>query len=363
MTLQHIPSVPHLVLVYGGQSAEHEVSLVSARNVFHAIDRTRYVVTLVRIDRDGTWVRVATVSGTPPSQIDFQAPGESVFLKPDGGLAPIESPQDAVHVDVVFPVLHGTNGEDGAIQGLFQIYKVPYVGAGVLGSSVCMDKDVSKRLLREAGIAVPDFRVLHNGETNLPSYDYLARVLGKTLFVKPANTGSSIGISRVESLMEYQSAIEEAFKYDEKVLVEEAITGREIECAVLGRNPVRVSVCGEITTTHSFYSYQAKYEDESATEIIIPASIPEVVMTRIQDLARRTCRVLDCFGMARVDFFLEKDNRVLVNEVNTIPGFTSVSMYPMLWDYSGMSFSDLVDALIQDAFVTHHRRSQLIRSR
>ncbi|MXW15248.1 MAG: D-alanine--D-alanine ligase [Rhodothermaceae bacterium] len=355
--------MPHLVLVYGGQSAEHEVSLVSARNVFHAIDRTRYVVTLVRVDRDGTWVRVATVSGTPSSQIDFQAPGESVFLKPDGGLAPIESPQDAVHVDVVFPVLHGTNGEDGAIQGLFQMYKVPYVGAGVLGSSVCMDKDVSKRLLREAGIAVPDFRVLHNGETNLPSYDYLARVLGKILFVKPANTGSSIGISRVESLMEYQSAIEEAFKYDEKVLVEEAITGREIECAVLGRNPIHVSVCGEITTTHSFYSYQAKYEDESATEIIIPASIPEVVMTRIQDLARRTCRVLDCFGMARVDFFLEKDNRVLVNEVNTIPGFTSVSMYPMLWNYSGMSFSDLVDALIQDAFVTHHRRSQLIRSR
>ena len=363
MTVQHIPSTPHLVLIYGGQSAEHEVSLVSARNVFHAIDRARYAVTLVRIDRDGTWVRVATVSGTPSSQIDFQAPGESVFLKPDGGLAPIESPRDAVHVDVVFPVLHGTNGEDGAIQGLFQMYKVPYVGAGVLGSSVCMDKDVSKRLLREAGIAVPDFRVLHNGETNLPSYDYLARVLGKTLFVKPANTGSSIGISRVESLMEYQSAIEEAFKYDEKVLVEEAITGREIECAVLGRNPVHVSVCGEITTTHSFYSYQAKYEDESATEIIIPASIPEAVMTRIQDIARRTCRVLDCFGMARVDFFLEKGNRVLVNEVNTIPGFTSVSMYPMLWDYSGMSFSDLVDALIQDAFVTHHRRSQLIRSR
>ncbi|MCY3487153.1 MAG: D-alanine--D-alanine ligase [Bacteroidetes bacterium] len=355
--------MPHLVLIYGGQSAEHEVSLVSARNVFHAIDRTRYAVTLVRIDRDGTWVRVATVSNTPSSQIDFQAPGELVFLKPDGGLAPIESPRDAVHVDVVFPVLHGTNGEDGAIQGLFQMYKVPHVGAGVLGSSVCMDKDVSKRLLREAGITVPDFRVLHNGETNLPSYDYLARVLGKTLFVKPANTGSSIGISRVESLMEYQSAIEEAFKYDEKVLVEEAITGREIECAVLGRNPVHVSVCGEITTTHSFYSYQAKYEDESATEIIIPASIPEAVTTRIQDLARRTCRVLDCFGMARVDFFLEKDNRILVNEVNTIPGFTSVSMYPMLWDYSGMSFSDLVDALIQDAFVTHHRRSQLIRSR
>ncbi len=363
MKLAHIPPQPHILLIYGGQSAEHEVSLVSARNVFHAIDQTRYKITLVRINRDGTWVRVATVEDTPPGQIDFYASGELVFLKPDRGLAPIESPEDTVHVDIVFPVLHGTNGEDGAIQGLFQMYGIPYVGAGILGSSVCMDKDTSKRLLREAGIPVPEFKVLHSGETNFPSYDYLARKFGKSLFVKPANTGSSIGISKVESLMEYHTAIEEAFKYDEKVLIEEAITGREIECAVLGRNPIHVSGCGEITTTHSFYSYQAKYEDESATEIVIPARIPEAVTARIQRLARRVCRVLDCYGMARIDFFLEKDLRVLVNEVNTIPGFTSVSMYPMLWDNSEVSFTDLMDILIQDAFVTHQRRSQLVRNR
>ncbi len=363
MTSLRTPSVPHLLLIYGGQSAEHEVSLVSARNVFGAVDRTRYRVTLVRIDQDGTWVHVPTAQGALPSEIDFQASGEQVSLQPDGRLAVLERPQDAVQVDVVFPVLHGTNGEDGAIQGLFQMYEIPYVGAGVLGSSVCMDKDVSKRLLREAGIAVPDFQVLHNGETNLPSYDYLARTLGKTLFVKPANTGSSIGISRVESLADYQSAIEAAFQYDEKVLVEAAVRGREVECAILGRNPVRVSICGEVITTHSFYSYQAKYNDASSTEIIIPAPIPEDVMTQMQNLARKACRVLGCFGMARVDFFLEENYRILVNEINTIPGFTSVSMYPMLWDYSGVPFSELVDALIQDAWISHVRRTQLLRSR
>lgn len=363
MTRQHNSSAPHLVLIYGGQSAEHEVSLVSACNVFRAMDLTCYVVTLVRIDRDGKWVRVATVEDAEPPGIDLDAPGETVLLRSDGALMSVAGSQDARKVDVVFPVLHGINGEDGAIQGLFQMYNIPYVGAGVLGSSVCMDKDVSKRLLREAGIAVPDFSVLHSGETNLPSYDFLAGKYGKTLFVKPANTGSSIGISRVECLSEYQPAIEKAFQYDKKVLVEQAVIGRELECAVLGRNPVHVSVCGEITTTYPFYSYQAKYKDESATRIIIPAPVPDTVMKDVQDLARKVCRVLDCYGMSRVDFFLDKNHQVLVNEVNTIPGFTSVSMYPLLWDYSGVSFSELIDALIRDAFVAQDLHSQLVRSR
>jgi len=284
-------------------------------------------------------------------------------LKPNGQLFSVEHPEDSTEIDVIFPVLHGTNGEDGTMQGLLQLYGIPYVGAGILGSSVCMDKDVSKRLLREAGISVPNFRVLHKGSGNFPSYDFLAHTLGNTLFVKPANTGSSVGISQVKSIAEYQAAVEQAFKYDDKVLVEEAISGREIECAVLGRNPARVSACGEIITTHTFYSYQAKYKDESSTNLVIPASLPEHVTARIQDLTRKVCRILECQGMARVDFFLEKDNQILVNEVNTIPGFTSMSMYPLLWEQSGISFSELIDALIQDAFVSHERHSQVTLSR
>lgn len=352
----------HLVLLYGGQSAEHEVSLVSARSVLRALKSARYQVTPVRINRDGTWVRISAVSGRDLSKIDLSEAGEPVVLKPGGKLVSVRRLTDEVQVDVVFPILHGANGEDGAIQGLLQMYGIPCVGAGILGSSVCMDKDVSKRLLREAGIAVPNFRVLRNKETNIPSYEYLTATLGKILFVKPANTGSSVGISRVESLSQYQTAVEQAFKYDEKVLVEEAIHGREIECSVLGRNPVRVSACGEITTTHSFYSYQAKYNDESATDLIIAPPLPDEVTTQIQDLARKVCQVLECYGMVRVDFFLEKNHRILVNEANTIPGFTSVSMYPLLWNYSGVPFSELVELLIQDAWETHRRTSRLSRT-
>ena len=355
--------MPHIVLVYGGQSAEHEVSLVSAHSILDAIDLSIYTVTLVRINRDGEWIRIASGKDVDPSKIDLQASGESVFLKPNRKLASVERHGDTVDVDVVFPILHGTNGEDGAIQGLLQMYGIPCVGTGILGSSACMDKDVSKRLLRDAGIAVPNFKVIYNRGGNLPSYDFLSHTLGEVLFVKPANTGSSVGISRVASLAEYNAAVELAFKYDDKILIEEAITGREIECAVLGRHPVRVSVCGEIVTTHSFYSYQAKYKDESATDLIIPASLPERVMSHIQDLASEVCQVLECHGMARVDFFLDTNDRVLVNEVNTIPGFTSVSMYPLLWKHSGVSFSELVDALIQDALAAHERRSQLVLRR
>ncbi|MCY4159753.1 MAG: D-alanine--D-alanine ligase [Bacteroidetes bacterium] len=353
----------HVVLIYGGQSAEYEVSLISARSILQAIDLTKYKVTLIRIDRDGTWIRVDSGQYGASPEIDLEAPGDAVFLVPSGNVVSVERPEDSISVDVVFPILHGTNGEDGTIQGLLQLYGIPFVGAGVLGSAICMDKDATKRLLTEAGITVPKFKVLCSGLGNLPSYDFLANSLGKTLFVKPANTGSSVGISRVESIVEYQEAVKLAFKYDDKVLIEEAINGREIECAVLGRNPVRISICGEITTTHSFYSYQAKYKDESATDLIIPASLPEGIMAQIQDLARKVCRVLECQGMARVDFFLEKNNRILVNEVNTIPGFTSVSMYPLLWDHSGVSFPDLVDALIHDALIAHERHSQVMLSR
>ena len=351
--------MPNLVLLFGGQSAEHEISVRSAISVFCAVNLTRYELTLVRINLNGEWVRLSSNTSTDR----FQDPGEPVFLNADGKLISEERPHESVQVDVVFPLLHGANGEDGAIHGLLQMYGIPCVGPGILGSSVCMDKDVSKRLLRDAGIPIPNFRVLRNREANVPSYDFLTQELGRVLFVKPANTGSSVGISRVESLAEFQPAIELAFRYDEKVIVEEAIAGREIECSVLGRNPIQVSACGEIRTAAKFYSYHAKYEEESLTELIIPAPLSESLEIHIKDLACRVCTVLECRGMARVDFFLDERDRVVVNEVNTIPGFTSISMYPLLWEYSGVSFSDLVDALIEDALTSHERRRNLVLKR
>ncbi len=352
-------SLPHVLLLFGGQSVEHEISVLSAASIYRVINLERYRVSLVRIGQDGKWIHIDSIEESNSPEVDLNQNGDQVFLNSDGLLESTGRSQDAVRVDVVFPVLHGANGEDGAIQGLLQMYRIPYVGAGILGSSVCMDKDVSKRLLRDAGIVVPKFIVIRNRQSNVPSYEYLASRLGPVLFVKPSNTGSSVGITRVESLNEYQAAVELAFRYDDKVLVEEAITGREIECAILGRNPSQVSICGEIRTRASFYSYEAKYIDESATDLLIPATLPDEVILNIQDIALEVCRILECRGMARVDFFLKENHEVLVNEVNTIPGFTSVSMYPSLWGHTGLSFSDLIDELIQDAFDAHERRSRL----
>ena len=282
-----VPANLHVVLIYGGQSAEHEVSLVSARNILDALDLSSYKVTLVRIDHDGTWYRVAKVNDINRQQISLEADGEPVLLGPGKKLIPVKTPESAATVDVVFPVLHGTNGEDGTIQGLLQMYGIPYVGAGVLGSAICMDKEVSKRLMREDGIPVPEYRVLYRNSVDIPTYDAIAEALGETFFVKPANTGSSVGISRVTSAASCEEAIKKAFEFDDKVLVEEAINGREIECAVLGYAPVEVSICGEITTTHSFYSYEAKYEDEEATSLIIPAPMPDDMLESIQNVASR----------------------------------------------------------------------------
>jgi len=349
----------HVALICGGQSAEHEVSLISARNILCAINLNRYQISLIRIDHSGQWIRIDIDENVDPLMIDLATEGEVVTLDSGGILRSTEDPERSMTIDVAFPVLHGINGEDGTIHGLLQLYGIPYVGSGVLGSSICMDKDVSKRLLSQAGIAVPKFRVLHHGGRSVPSYDYVSHQLGSPLFVKPANAGSSIGISKVETIDEYHEAIQIAFRYDSKVIVEQGVEGREIECAVLGRNPVRISVCGEIKTTHSFYSYEAKYHDETATDLIIPASLPHDVNHRIREITIQVCDVLGCHGMARVDFFLDHNHQLLVNEINTIPGFTSGSMYPLLWEHSGVPFTELVDALLADAIKAQMKRSQL----
>jgi len=252
--------------------------------------------------------------------------------------------------------LHGPFGEDGTIQGFLKLADIPFVGPSVLGSAVGMDKDVMRRLLRDAGIPVTDYVTLRKGE---PIDNQEINELGMPLFVKPANLGSSIGISKVHDQSELDAAIELAFTYDTKVLVEKAVAGRELECGVLGNENPEASVVGEIIPTHEFYSYDAKYLDDNGAASQIPANIPEEVSKRIQELAIRTFKVLECEGLGRVDVFLTPENNVIVNEINTIPGFTSISMYPKMWEASGLGYTDLITRLIELAIQRFERDKQL----
>jgi D-alanine-D-alanine ligase len=264
-------------------------------------------------------------------------------------------------VDVVFPVLHGPFGEDGTVQGLLKLANLPFVGAGVLGSAVGMDKDVMKRLLRDADIPIAKFMVFESATQNKISFSRVQRELGMPVFVKPANLGSSVGISKAARPREFTRAVQEAFRYDNKILVEENIAGREIECAVLGNENPSASVPGEIITGHQFYSYEAKYIDDQGARLVIPAKLPSQVARRVQELSLRAFKILCCSGMARVDFFLRGRDEIFVNEINTIPGFTAISMYPKMWAASGLSYARLIDRLIQLA-LQEFRAEKRLRS-
>lgn len=351
-------------ILFGGKSAEHEISLLSAKNVIDALDKNKYEPVLIGIDKSGRWLMNKPLefllNSTNPKLIALnKANSESVALTPqsEGRLTSLNSGHLDQSVDVVFPILHGPLGEDGTIQGVLRLANVPFVGAGVLGSAVGMDKDVMKRLLHEAGIPVPKFQVFHQGER--PDFDDVIQTLGLPLFVKPANLGSSVGISKAKDKAGFEKAIAEAFRYDSKILIEEAIAGREIECAVLGNeNPV-ASIPGEIIPTHEFYDYDAKYVDENGARLDAPAKLPAETIKRVQELAARTFKTLNCEGMGRVDFFLKADGTLLVNEINTIPGFTKISMYPRLWGLSGIPYTELIDRLIQLAFERFEREQLL----
>jgi D-alanine-D-alanine ligase len=343
-----------VIILFGGRSAEHEISLLSARNVLAALDRDRFEPSLIGIDRDGRWHResertLAAATGDPRAlALDQAAPIVGI----EEGLATV--PQGAMPGGddvVVFPVLHGTFGEDGTVQGLLELGDVAYVGAGVLGSAVGMDKDVAKRLLRDAGIPVVDFAVVTASTFARDPVAALAAApaLGYPLFVKPANAGSSVGVSRVLGPSALEPAVRAALAFDRKVLIERAVDAREIECAVLGNDDPVASVPGEIVVHHSdgFYSYDAKYVDPGGASWKIPADLTSAVAARVQALSVATFRALELGGMARVDFFLARSGAALyVNEVNTIPGFTAISMYPKMWEASGMSQKDLLSRLI-----------------
>ncbi len=347
-----------VALLFGGKSAEHEVSIRSAKNIAEAIDKEKYEVSLIGIDKSGKWLshKSSQLLLGPQHPSQSQKTSTSLAAKPDETLVKTNySP--LASVDVVFPVLHGPFGEDGTVQGLLKLANIPFVGAGVLGSAIGMDKDVMKRLLKEAGIPVARWITVHDGETL--RFRSVAEELRLPVFIKPANLGSSVGVSKARNEEEFMKALQTAFQFDRKVLIEEYIKCREIECSVLGNDEPVASVPGEVEVHHDFYSYEAKYLDENGASLEIPAQISEHTTKLIQNLAVHAYKVLSCEGMGRVDFFLKENGTVLVNEINTIPGFTNISMYPKLWEASGISYTELIDKLIQLAIERHSKEQHL----
>ncbi|MDR2619017.1 MAG: D-alanine--D-alanine ligase [Treponema sp.] len=338
-------------ILFGGKSAEHEVSLQSARNVFDAMDREKYEPVLIGIDKQGRWLlndeSRFLLDADDPRRIRLNPASDSVALAPEsrGKISNLTAFGQDRAIDVVFPILHGPFGEDGTAQGLLKLAGVPFVGAGVLGSAVGMDKDVMKRLLRDGGVPIGKFRALKSHEA-APAFEDITAELGLPLFIKPANMGSSVGVNKIHNREEYAAALSEAFRFDTKIVLEEYIPGRELECSVLGSEEPRASVPGEVKSTHEFYSYDAKYIDETGAVLEIPAKVSEDTALRIQELAVKTFKTLECEGLGRVDFFLKDNGEVIVNEINTMPGFTRISMYPKLWEASGLSYTKLIDELI-----------------
>jgi len=351
-------------ILFGGKSAEHEVSIQSAKNIVNAINKEKFEPVLIGIDKAGGWHPLDSPqsllnSGTSLPIRNLPDNVQSMTLLKRGGGLPIKMriSNTLEDLDVVFPVLHGPFGEDGTVQGLLRLLDIPFVGAGVPGSAIGMDKDVTKRLLRDAKIPTARFIVVK--KDCFPKYEEVKEELGSPIFIKPANAGSSVGISRVSAKSEYAKALKNAFDFDRKILVEEAIDGREIECSVLGNESPIASVPGEIVTKHDFYSYDAKYVDKNGATIVIPAKVPSATSKNIQDLAIKAFKVLECEGMCRVDFFLKRDGALLVNEINTIPGFTNISMYPKLWEASGIPYSQLIERLINLALERHQKEQKL----
>ncbi|HET9401412.1 MAG TPA: D-alanine--D-alanine ligase family protein [Candidatus Acidoferrales bacterium] len=349
-------------VLFGGRSGEHEVSLVSAASVIRAMDPDKFEPVPIGIAKDGRWFAGGAAQKMLPEVLKS---GQPVMLSADpnvAALVPIdERPRGGLRVDVVFPVLHGTFGEDGTVQGLLELAGLPYVGAGVLGSAVGMDKDVQKRLLRDAGLPIVPFVACGRREWECAPKDVTSRILEELkfpVFVKPATLGSSVGMTKAHGESELGPAMNTAAEFGEKIVVERGIDAREIEVAVLGNDQPAASIPGEILPHREFYDYAAKYL-EDGTKLEIPAKLEPAQVKKFKELAVRAFQVLDCAGMARVDFFLDRKNgKIYLNEINTIPGFTSISMYPKLWEASGISYRDLITKLIEFALDAHREKSR-----
>jgi D-alanine-D-alanine ligase len=365
-----------VAVLYGGRSGEHEVSLQSAASVINYLDRDRFEIVPVAIDKQGRWHLndISLLEGKKSLPVFKDAP--KVVLPPNpadpnsgGALIRLGESGEARGIDVVFPVMHGPLCEDGTIQGLLELADLPYVGCGVLASAIAMDKEMTKRVARDAGLPIVSYVSLKHElwkKEKQQSAKRIEKELGYPVFVKPANLGSSVGVHKVKEPSALDSALEDAFKYDTKVLVEAALNAREIEVSVLensdvGADPL-VSVPGEIDPTHEFYSYEAKYLDEKGATLIIPAKLETEQTRRVQDVAGRAFSALGCEGMARVDMFLDRTSgEIFFNELNTIPGFTSISMYPKLWEASGIGYQELLSKLVDLAILRHERKRTLVR--
>ena len=350
-----------VLVLFGGRSAEHEISCISARSVIDALDPQLFEVVPVGITREGRWhllpgpPALPAETGHMPQVVE--GPGSGVVLAGEGASRELVAADGSrAKVDVVLPVLHGPMGEDGAVQGMFELADVPYVGAGVLGSAIGMDKAIQKVLFAAAGLPVGPWDVVREPEWLEDPEGVAARVgaLGYPVFAKPATLGSSVGISKVHDAAELAASMDEAFRYARKAVVEQGFEGvREIECAVIGNDDPVASVCGEIVPTgHEFYDYVSKYLDDEGARLDIPARLDPAVQARVQRMAVTAFQAVECWGMARVDFFLQGDE-LFVNEINTIPGFTSISMYPKLWEASGLAYGDLIERLIDLAVERH----------
>lgn len=354
-------------VIFGGKSSEHEVSLQSAKNIVDAIDKDKYNVTLIGIDKTGQWHLSEPshylLNEEDPANIALNKTNEGIALVPGqdhNQLIRTSTAESLGELDVVFPIVHGTLGEDGSMQGMLRLANIPYVGPNVLSSALCMDKDIAKRLLRDADIKVADWVTFKQPQQPDISFESVEERLGLPMFVKPANQGSSVGVSKVRNEKEFYEAIEEAFQYDTKLIIEEAVNGREIEVAVLGNDHPKASVPGEILPQgDDFYSYETKYISESGALLELPAKLDDHTTGRVREAAVDAFQALECEGLARVDFFLKENGSLVVNEVNTLPGFTKISMYPKLWDLSGVSYSELINQLLQLAMDRHHRDSNL----
>jgi len=383
-------------VLFGGRSGEHEVSLLSAASVLNAIDKDKYDVVPIGITKDGRWLtaehaenlltgklvleprtlRAGDPKLTEPAAV--LARGEAVVVPPEPvhretGLMPFQTDATpmrrasdrAINVDVIFPVLHGTFGEDGTIQGLLELADIPYVGAGVLGSAAGMDKDIMKSLFIAAGLPIVKHVTILRSDwkKDLKRVEKLVGKLKYPVFVKPANLGSSVGISKAHNKKELGPAIEEAAKFDRKIVIEQGVGGnkdkaREIECSVLGNDEPEASVPGEIVPIKEFYDYNAKYLDEGS-QLIIPAKLSKAETKKVQELAVKAFKAVDCSGLARVDFLMDpKSRKIYLNEINTMPGFTAISMYPKLWAASGLEYSDLIDRLIQLGIERHEDKKK-----
>ncbi len=346
-----------IIILCGGESGEHEVSLQSAKSIIQYIPKDKYTVIPVGISKTGQWL-----TGDPLFK-NADNP-YTICLAP--GLKPVRLENGYLNnnkIDAVFPIIHGTYGEDGCLQGWLQMQHMPFVGSGVLGSSVGMDKDMMKRILTYGNINCARHRVIYDWQDNRPSYEVVAAELGEILFVKPCNLGSSIGISKCRNAEEYKKAVNYALEFDTKILVEEFIDGREIELSILGNEKTEASLPGEIIPGGEFYSYDTKYIDSKSTELKIPAKLDPNVIKEFQHTAKKVFALLELSGLARVDFFLKNDDSIWLNEVNTLPGFTKISMYPKLWEASGIPYPELIHRLIQLAIEKHNREKNLKRNR